>query len=129
MLNNISIMGRFVRDPELRYTPQGTAVSNFTLAVDRDRKNANGDRQTDFIDCQAWQKTAEMIAQYFSKGRLAVVNGRLQTRTYKNDKGENRKTYEIVVQSIYFADSKKDSSSAAKDEFIEVDFSADELPF
>lgn len=112
MLNRIIIMGRFVRDPELRHSQNGTPVTSYTLAVDRDFKSGDsGKRETDFIDCTAWRGTAEMICKYFSKGRLSVVEGRLQIREWKDRDGNNRRTAEVVTENIYFADSKKKDDS------------------
>lgn len=107
MLNKIVLQGRLCKDPELRYTQSGTAVTSFTLAVDRDMKNKEtGEKVTDFIDCVAWRNTAEFAANYFSKGRMAVVEGRLQIRDW-TDKDENkRKSAEVLVGSLYFGDSK-----------------------
>ena len=107
MLNKIVLQGRLCKDPELRYTQSGTAVTSFTLAVDRDMKNKEtGEKATDFIDCVAWRNTAEFAANYFSKGRMAVVEGRLQIRDW-TDKDENkRKSAEVLVGSLYFGDSK-----------------------
>ena len=112
MLNHIVIMGRLVRDPELRYTQSNTPVTSFTLAVDRDfGKTDSGDKQTDFIDCVAWRSTAEYINKYFTKGRMAVVSGRLQLREWV-DKNENkRRSAEVVVDNIYFGDSRRDGES------------------
>lgn len=107
MLNKIVLQGRLCKDPELRYTQSGTAVTSFTLAVERDGKNKEtGERPVDFIDCVAWRNTAEFAANYFSKGRMAVVEGRLQIRDW-TDKDENkRKSAEVLVGSLYFGDSK-----------------------
>lgn len=112
MLNHITIMGRMVKDPELRRTASGTAVTSFTLAVDRDFKTDNGEKETDFIECVAWRNTAEFVDKYFSKGRMAVVSGRLQIRSWKDKDGNNRKTAEVVADNVYFGDSKSDSSAA-----------------
>ena len=107
MLNQIIIMGRMVRDPELRHTQSGTAVTSFTLAVERDGKNKEtGERPVDFIDCAAWRNTAEFAANYFSKGRMAVVEGRLQIRDRTDKDGHKRKSAEVLVGSLYFGDSK-----------------------
>ena len=112
MLNHIVIMGRLTRDPELRRTGSGTAVASFTVAVDRDfGKNENGEKETDFIDCVAWRSTAEFVSKYFTKGRMAVVSGRLQVRKWQNQEGENRYSTEVVADNVYFADSKKEESS------------------
>lgn len=113
MLNHIVLMGRFTRDPELRRTGSGIAVASFALACERDFKNQDGTKDCDFIDCVAWKNTAEFIEKSFTKGRLAVVNGTLQVRTWKDKDGNNRKTAEIVVSNIYFADSRPNSGNAA----------------
>lgn len=113
MLNHITIMGRLTRDPELRRTGSGVAVASFTLAVDRDFPNKEtGEKETDFIDCVAWRQIGEFVSKYFTKGRMAVVSGRLQIRKWQNDQGENRYSTEVVVDNIYFGDSKRDSDSA-----------------
>lgn len=111
MLNRIIIMGRMTKDPELRRTNGGTAVASFTLAVDRDMKNQDGSRSTDFIDCVAWKGAAEFVSKNFGKGRMAVVDGRLQMRDWTDRDGNKRRTAEVVVSSVYFGDSKKESSS------------------
>lgn len=108
MLNKIFIMGRLTRDPELRRTQSGTAVASFTLAVDRDFKDKEtGEKQTDFIDCVAWRNSAEFVSRYFSKGRMAVVEGRLQIRPWTDKDGNKRRSAEVVADNIYFGDSKK----------------------
>lgn len=108
MLNKVIVMGRLTRDPELRYTQTNTPVASFSLACDRDY--SSGERkQTDFLDCVAWSHTAEFIKKYFGKGRAAVVEGRLQIRNWEDDAGSKRKAAEIVVNSIYFADSKPEN--------------------
>ena len=112
MLNHITIMGRMTRDPELRRTGTGTAVASFTLAVDRDfAPKDGGEKETDFIECVAWKNTAEFVSKYFSKGRMAVVAGRLQVRKWKNKEGENRYTTEVIAENVYFGDSKKEETS------------------
>ncbi len=111
MLNHITIMGRMVRDPELRYTQQSTPVVSFTLAVDRDYQGGGSEKQTDFIDCVAWRNTAEFIGNYFHKGSMAVVDGRLQLRNWTDKNDNKRVSAEVVVENIYFADSKKAASS------------------
>ena len=113
MLNKIFIMGRLTRDPELRRTNNGTAVARFALAVDRDYKNADGSKDTDFIDCVAWRNSAEFVSKYFSKGRMAVVEGRLQIRDWKDKDGNNRRSAEVIVENIYFGDSKRDNNAAS----------------
>ena len=110
MLNHITIMGRLTRDPELRRTGSGTAVASFSVAVDRDfGKNENGEKETDFIDCVAWRNTAEYISKYASKGRMVVVSGRLQIRSWTDKDGNKRRTAEVVADNCYFGDSKRDS--------------------
>ena len=110
MLNRIILMGRLTRDPELRRTQSGTAVTSFSLAVDRDFKSQNGDKETDFIDIVAWRSTAEFVSKYFTKGRMAVVEGRLQTRDWTDREGGKRVATEIVADNIYFGDSKRDGA-------------------
>ena len=110
MLNHITIMGRLTRDPELRRTGSGVAVASFTLAVDRDfGKNENGERETDFIDCVAWRQTGEFVSKYFTKGRMAVVSGRLQIRSWTDKDGNKRRTAEVVADNVYFGDSKREN--------------------
>ena len=114
MLNRIIIMGRLVRDPELRTTQSGVSVTSFTLAVDRDFKNRDsGEKSTDFIDVVAWRQTAEFICKYFGKGRMAVAEGRLQIRDWKDRDGNNRRSAEVVADNVYFADSKRDSAGGS----------------
>ena len=112
MLNKIIIMGRLTRDPELRRTASSTAVAGFTLAVDRDFKSQNGEKSTDFIDVVTWRNTAEFVAKYFTKGRMAVVEGRLQIRDWKDKDGNNRRSAEVVAENVYFGDSKRDGAPA-----------------
>ena len=113
MLNHIVIMGRLTRDPELRRTGSGIAVASFSLAVDRDfGKNENGERETDFIDCVAWRQTGEFVSKYFTKGRMAVVSGRLQIRSWTDKDGNKRRTAEVVADNVYFGDSKRDSDNS-----------------
>ena len=112
MLNHITIMGRLTRDPELRRTGSGIAVASFTLAVDRDFPNKEtGEKETDFIDCVAWRQTGEFVSKYFTKGRMAVVSGRLQIRKWQNDQGENRYSTEVVADNVYFGDSKREGNT------------------
>lgn len=110
MLNKIFLMGRLTRDPELKRTQSGTAVTSFSLAVDRDFKGQNGEKETDFIDVVAWRNTAEFVSKHFTKGRMAVVEGRLQTRKWKDRDGNNRTTVEVIADNVYFGDSKKEST-------------------
>ena len=109
MLNHITIMGRLTRDPELRRTGSGIAVASFTLAVDRDfSPKDGGERETDFIDCVAWRQTGEFVSKYFTKGRMAVVSGRLQIRNWNDKDGNKRRSAEVVADNVYFCDSKRD---------------------
>ena len=109
MLNHITIMGRLTRDPEMRRTGSGVAVTSFTIACDRDF-GQNGEKETDFIDITAWRNTAEFVSKYFTKGRMAVVSGRLQIRKWKDKDGNDRRSAEVVADNVYFGDSKKDDS-------------------
>ena len=112
MLNHITIMGRLTRDPELRRTGSGIAVAAFSLAVDRDYSPKDGgERETDFIDCVAWRQTGEFVSKYFTKGRMAVVSGRLQIRSWTDKDGNKRRTAEVVADNVYFGDSKRDTDS------------------
>ena len=107
MLNHVVIMGRLTRDPELRRTATGAAVTSFTVAVDRDfGKNENGEKETDFIDCVAWRQTGEFVSKYFTRGRMAVVSGRLQIRNWTDKDGNKRRSAEVLADSVYFGDSK-----------------------
>ena len=129
MLNHITIMGRLTRDPELRRTGSGVAVANFTLAVDRDFSGKDsGEKETDFIECVAWKHTADFVSKYFTKGRMAVVSGRLQVRKWQNKDGENRYSTEVVADNVYFGDSKKEASTPASD-FAMLDDDDAQLPF
>ena len=112
MLNHIVIMGRLVADPELRTTPGGVAVATVRLAVDRDFKNKQtGEKETDFINVVAWRQTAEFVSRYFTKGRMAVVEGRLQIRPYTDRDGNKRTAAEVVAENFYFGDSRRDGES------------------
>lgn len=106
MLNHITIMGRLTRDPELRRTGSGVAVASFTLAVDRDFTSKGSEKETDFIDCVAWRQTGEFVSKYFAKGRMACVSGSLQIRKWKDKDGNERRSAEVIADSVYFADSK-----------------------
>ena len=109
MLNKIFIMGRLARDPELRHTQAGVPVASFRLAVDRDFKDkATGERQTDWIDVVAWRQTGEFVSRYFAKGRMAVVEGRLQMRDWTDKDGNKRTSAEVVADNVYFGDSRRD---------------------
>lgn len=147
MLNRIVIMGRLTKNPELRHTQNGTAVASFTLAVDRDFKDKQtGERGTDFIDVVAWRGSAEFVSKHFSKGRMAVVEGRLQLRDWTDKEGNKRRTAEVVAENIYFGEPKRDDSggsysfpaapaaycgvsSAGSDQFAELADDDAALPF
>lgn len=115
MLNHIVAMGRLTRDPELRRTGSGIPVASFTIAVDRDfGKSENGEKETDFLDVVAWRSTAEFVEKYFSKGRMAVVSGRLQIRSWTDKDGNKRRSAEIVADNVYFGDSKNDGGGTVQ---------------
>ena len=112
MLNHITLMGRLVRDPELRRTGSGVAVASFRIAVDRDYSPKDGgERKADFIDCVAWRQTGEFISKYFAKGRMIVVDGRLEMRDWTDKEGNKRISAEVIVDNAYFGDSKRDGDS------------------
>ena len=114
MLNHITIMGRLTRDPELRRTGSGIAVASFTVAVDRDFGGRDGgEKETDFIDCVAWRQTGEFVSKYFTKGRMAVVSGRLQIRNWNDKEGNKRRTAEVVADNVYFGESRRSAESNA----------------
>lgn len=128
MLNRIILIGRLTRDPELRYTPSGKAVANFSLAVDRNRTSASGERETDFIDIVVWDKQGELCANYLGKGRLVAVEGRLQIRSYETQDGQRRKAAEVVAQSVRFLDRAKAAAGGESDVGTEVPYE-DDVPF
>ena len=134
MLNHITIMGRLTRDPELRRTGSGTAVTSFTVAVDRDFAS-NGEKETDFIDCVAWRATGEFVDKYFTKGSMIVVSGRLQIRSWNDKDGNKRRTAEVVADNCYFGESKKTDSApsgglqAPAQDFARLDDDDAQLPF
>lgn len=138
MLNHITIMGRLTKDPELRRTGSGVAVTSFTLAVDRDIPNKeSGERDVDFIDCVAWRGVGEFVDKHFSKGRIAVVSGRLQMRNWIDKEGNKRRSAEVVADNVYFGDSKKEevkqttsySAPAPAQDFQQIDDEDAQLPF
>ena len=142
MLNRITLMGRLTRDPEIRHTSNGTTVTSFTLAVERDFKDqSSGQKVTDFIDCVAWRHVGEFVSRYFTKGRMAVVEGRLQVEAWKDANGNRRRSTKVVADSVYFGDSKNNKNASegnAKEsdfpqeqtqEFEEVNEDDGELPF
>ena len=133
MLNKILLMGRLTRDPQLRHINNGMAVVSFTLAVDRDFKSQSGEKESDFIDIVAWRNTAEFVSEYFTKGRMAVVEGRLQVRDWTDKNGGRRRSSEVVADNVYFGDSKKDAEMPAQSNssggaFSEVEDDG-EMPF
>lgn len=135
MLNHIAIMGRLTKDPELRRTSDGVAVTSFTVAVDRDFSN-NGEKETDFIDCVAWRGTGEFVERNFLKGKMIIVAGRLQIRSWTDKDGNKRKTAEVVADNVYFGDTKKDVGEkyeAAKNQHTQdyavLDGDDGDLPF
>ena len=134
-LNKIVLMGRLTRDPELHNTGNGTPVVSFTLAVDRDTKNQDGERETDFIDVVAWRSTATFVSQYFTKGRMAVVEGRLQIRDWTDKDGGKRRSAEVIANNVYFGDTKRDSdgspvqAASRGQSAAATDYSDDALPF
>lgn len=111
MLNTITLLGRLVRDPELRRTGSGVAVANFTIAVDRDYAGPNKEKETDFIDCVAWRNTGEFISKYFSKGSMIAVKGRLEMRKWTDKDGNNRRNAEVNVENAYFGGAKNEGGS------------------
>ena len=128
-LNHCVFMGRLTSAPELRHTQQGTAVTSFTIAVDRDFEKG----KTDFIDCVAWRGTAEFVSKYFGKGRMIAVSGKLQMRDWTDKDGNKRRNAEIIADNVYFADSKNSSAdpldNLTKFEVVEEEVSEDDLPF
>lgn len=116
MLNHITIMGRLTRDPELRRTGSGIAVTSFTVAVDRDFGNRDGgEKETDFIDCVAWRQTGEFVSKYFAKGSMIVVSGRLQIRNWNDKDGNKRRSAEVIADNVYFGESKRSNEGVSYD--------------
>ena len=132
MLNKAILMGRLTRDPELRHTQSNTAVCSFRLAVDRDRKGSNGERQTDFIDCTAWGKTAEFVSQWFHQGSLAIAVGRIQSRQWQDKDGSNRTAIEINCDEVLFGETKKQAEKqkpAYQEDVTELPDDDGDVPF
>lgn len=147
MLNNVILMGRLTADPELRHTSNDIAVTSFSLAVNRSYSKSGSQPQTDFFDIVAWRQTAEFVCRYFHKGQLVALQGSLQSRTYQDKQGNNRKAVEVVASNVYFAEPKRDYNeqsqvnnqryeepapafkNGAADDFQEVTSSDDDLPF
>lgn len=140
MLNHVILQGRLTKDPELRKTQNGISVTNFTLAVDRDFKS-NGQKETDFINCSAWRQTAEFLSRFFGKGRMVLLEGRIEVRSYQDEEGNKRTAWSVVADRVYFGDSKLSdgANSITRDEPViqdgldgdlpEVDDDQTELPF
>ena len=126
MLNQVTLMGRMTRDPELKYTANEKAVVSFTIAVDRDYK---GEDAADFIDCVAWNKTADMVDRYFHKGERIIVSGRIQTRTWETNDGKKRKATEVIADRVYFVESKRGDVAHKPENFDEIGDGDGELPF
>jgi single-strand DNA-binding protein len=127
-------MGRICNDVELRRTGSGVAVTSFTIAVDRDFKNNGGEKETDFFDIVCWKNTAEFVSKFFGKGRMVVVSGRLQSRSWTDKDGNKRKTVEVVADNVYFGDSKKEEPTVSRptstvENFAALDFGDEQLPF
>jgi len=114
-------MGRLTRDPELRRTGSGLAVASFTVAVDRDYKGQSGDKETDFIECVAWRQTGEFAAKYFRKGSMAVVSGRLESRTWTDKEGNKRRSWEVIAGNVYFGESKKSAEGSGYGVMVQPD--------
>ena len=142
MLNKVILMGRFTRDPELRSTPQGISTCSFSIAVDRNFVRQGEERKADFINCVAWRQTAEFISKYFKKGNMVALEGSIQTRSWDDQDGKKRYATDVVVNQVYFAESKRDSQSimGGDDDFAANDFGSlpepispmgtdDDLPF
>ena len=138
-LNIVALMGRLTRDPEMRKTPQGVSVATFTIAVDRSFVKQGEDRQADFIDIVCWRNTADFVCKYFQKGSMIALNGSIQTRTYQDKNGNNRKAFEIVADNVHFAGEKKDGGAQGggsphyeekkNDDFAVIDEGEEDLPF
>lgn len=130
MLNKVVMMGRLTKNPELRRTGSGVAVTSFTIAVDRDfAEKQSGQKETDFVDCVAWRQTGEFVDKYFSKGKMAVVVGRLQFRSWNDKDGNKRKSAEVIVENVYFGDSKTDSNTEPANDFAMLTEPDVGLPF
>lgn len=140
MLNEVLLQGRFVKDPELRRTQAGDAVTSFTLAVERDIPNRDGTRETDYIDCVVWRKTAEFVDRNFTKGKMSIVRGRLTIRKFEDKDGNKRSKAEVVADSVYFGESRSGENPSAyekpaekriptEEDFTQIDESGLDLPF
>lgn len=130
MLNTIQLAGRLTKDPELKTTPSGKSVVSFSIAVDRDFQS-NGERMTDFINCVAWNGTAEFINRYFTKGKMIILCGRLQVRNYEAKDGSKRTATEVIAEKVFFAGDKGQTTTPAQEDFADVtdSYENDDLPF
>lgn len=129
MLNNVVLMGRLTKDPELRQTPQGVSVAQFSLAVDRNYSKGE-DKQTDFINIIAWRSTADFVSKYFTKGQLVAIRGRLQTRTWQDQSGQKRYATDVVADEVFFAESKGKTEQTDENPIMQGFSVSDEnLPF
>lgn len=128
MYNQVGLQGRLTADPILKRTQSGTMVTSFTLACDTGRRNASDEKITCFIDCVAWRQQAEFVCRHLKKGRLILVDGELSTRTYEDRNGQNRKAVEVIVRSVHFCDSRRDSDFAPPDGYAQVEDDGD-TPF
>ena len=131
MLNKVILIGHLTRDPELRYTPNGTPLARFSLAVERDFKNQAGEREVDFIPVVVWNRLAEIVSENLQKGRLLAVEGRLQVRSYETQEGQKRRVSEVVAEKVQFLDwpKEKQETSGFAGFGTEVSFSEDDIPF
>ena len=131
MLNRVILIGRLTKDPELRYTPNGTAVATFTIAVNRSRPNQQGEREADFIPVVVWQKQAENCANFIGKGSLVAVEGRIQVRTYDDKEGQRRWVTEVVAENVRFLDRRDASGGGQGTKALgsEIEFNEDDIPF
>ena len=138
MINNVVLVGRLVRDPELRYTPNNQAVATFSLAVNRNFKGQNGEREADFINCVIWRQQAENLANWAKKGALIGITGRIQTRSYENQQGQRVYVTEVVADNFQLLESRKDREAGQSQGYSQPDFSrqaepmdisTDDLPF
>lgn len=131
MLNSVVLIGRLTKDPELRYTPNGVAVTSFTLAVDRNFKNSKGEKEADFINVITWRRLAENVANYLGKGRLCTVEGRIQTRNFEDSEGKRVYITEVNADNVVFLDYGNEKKNKQHNEEVEnsIDISDEDLPF
>lgn len=130
MLNSVTLLGRLTKTPELRYTGNNTPVVTFTIAVDRDYQSGGIERQTDFVECVAWRKTAEFVSKYFTKGQMMALHGSLQSRKWEDKNGNNRVSWEVIADSVYFGGDKKSDANVSAADFKDLGDDEDgTLPF